>query len=126
MRCQMARAIGARKVHRYGNDFKAQAVRLSQVKGVQIKDVAESLEIHPFMLSRWRKEFREGKIVRKGNLPVEPKTVAELRRLRKLEREYALLKEEHALLKKLIRFCSEQKQRCSPLSSRTGKNIPSA
>jgi hypothetical protein len=29
--------------------------------------------------------LREGKIVRKGNLPVEPKTVAELRRLRKLE-----------------------------------------
>jgi len=48
----MARAIGPRKVHRYGNDFKAQAVRLSQVKGVRVQDVAESLGIHFFMLSR--------------------------------------------------------------------------
>ena len=77
----MARALGPRKVRRSGNEFKAQAVRLSQVKGVQIQDVAESLETHPFMLSRWRKEFREGKIVTKAHLRLEPKTVAELRRL---------------------------------------------
>ncbi|WP_321346890.1 transposase [Halopseudomonas oceani] len=25
-----------------------------------MKGVAEELDIHPFMLSRWRKEFREG------------------------------------------------------------------
>ena len=31
--------------------------------GVQVKDVAQALDIHPFMLSSWRKEYREGKIV---------------------------------------------------------------
>lgn len=30
-----------------------------------IQDVAEALDIHPFMLSRWRKEVRESKIVAK-------------------------------------------------------------
>ena len=31
--------------------------------GVQAQIVAKTLDIHPFMLSRWRKEYREGKIV---------------------------------------------------------------
>ena len=35
-------------------------------------------------------------------------------------REYALLKEEHTLLKKAIRFCSERKQRSSSLLADTG------
>jgi hypothetical protein len=34
-----------------------------QPAGVLIKDVAESLCIHPFMLSRWRKEVRDGELV---------------------------------------------------------------
>jgi transposase InsO family protein len=31
---------------------------LSQLPGVAVRDVAESLYIHPFMLSRWRKHAR--------------------------------------------------------------------
>ncbi|TCS37914.1 transposase [Paucimonas lemoignei] len=57
---------GLRKTHRYSNEFKATAVKLSDVPGVLIQDVAQSLDIHPFMLSRWRKEAREGIIVTKG------------------------------------------------------------
>lgn len=41
---------------RYTDEFKATAVALSFVGGVQSKDVAEALDIHPLMLSRWRKE----------------------------------------------------------------------
>jgi predicted DNA-binding protein (UPF0251 family) len=41
----------------------AKAVKLVHVKGIKIKDVAESLDIHPFTLSRRIKEVREGKIV---------------------------------------------------------------
>jgi transposase len=44
---------------------------------------------------------------------IDIQTAADLRRLRELAREYALLKEEHTLLKKAIRFCSERKQRSS-------------
>lgn len=44
---------------------------------------------------------------------IDPKTEAELKRLRQLEREHAILKEEHALLKKAIRFCSERKAKSS-------------
>ena len=49
---------GPRTTYKYTDHFKATAVKLSELPGVAIKDVAESLHIHPFMLSRWRKEIR--------------------------------------------------------------------
>jgi len=45
---------GPPKVRRYSLEFKLKAVRLSELKGVEVRAVAEALEIHPFMLSRWR------------------------------------------------------------------------
>ena len=94
----MAKA-GARRIEKYGDRFKATAVKLSSLPGVQVKDVAAALDVHPFMLSLWRKQVRERVIVaRASKLDVE--TTAELRRLRELERRYKVLKEEHELLKK--------------------------
>ena len=58
----MARIKGPRKVSRYTAEFKLKAVKLSQIDGVRVQDVADALEIHPFMLSRWRKLAREGRI----------------------------------------------------------------
>ena len=56
---------GLRTIIRYSSEFKVTAVKLSSLPGVSIQDVARELDIHPFMLSRWRKEVREGKIVAK-------------------------------------------------------------
>ena len=108
---------GPRKVQRYSLEFKLKAVKLSQLKGIEVQAVADALEIHPFMLSRWRKEARDG--VLRGRVSV-PKTVKtpparEMKRFQKLHRAHALLQEEHALLKKLIRFTSARK----PTSSRS-------
>ncbi|RJG00719.1 hypothetical protein D3878_03245 [Noviherbaspirillum sedimenti] len=50
--------------------------------------MAQSLDIHPFMLSRWRKEARDGIIVTKG-IKLNVNEVCELRRLRQLEKEHA-------------------------------------
>jgi transposase len=93
---------------------------LSHVPGVQGQHVAQALDIHPWMLSRWRKEQREGTLrgkVRK--LDLDARQVAELKRLRELERQYALLREEHELLKKYIRYCSRLRSRSSRSSSRS-------
>ena len=110
----MAKA-GPRKIAKYGEKFKATAVKLSRLPGVLIQDVAAALDVHPFMLSLWRKQVREGVIVaRASKLDVE--TTAELRRLRELERRYKVLKEEHELLKKAIRFTSDRKRKSSPSS----------
>jgi transposase len=89
---------------------------LSQLRGVSVKEVADSLYIHPFMLSRWRKQAREGKIVTKG-IQVDKDVAAELKALRKTKREYERLKIEHDLLKKAIEFTSKAKARSSPSSS---------
>lgn len=106
---------GPRRVEQYGERFKATAVKLSKLPGVRVQDVAVALDIHPFMLSLWRKQVREGVIVaRAAKLDVE--TTAELRRLRELERRYKVLKEEHELLKKVIRFASGQKRKSSSSS----------
>jgi transposase len=59
----MARPKVPKRIGNYGDDFKMKAVRLTFMEGTQVQDVAKALDIHPFMLSRWRKEYREGKIV---------------------------------------------------------------
>ena len=68
----MARERVRVKVQRYSLEFKLKAVKLSQLKGVEVQAVADALEIHPFMLSRWRKEARDG--VLRGRVSV-PKAV---------------------------------------------------
>jgi transposase-like protein len=68
---------GPRTTYRFSNEFKATAVRLSELPGVAVQDVASSLYIHPFMLSRWRKDAREGRIVTK-DVKLDREVVAEL------------------------------------------------
>ena len=41
-------APGPRTTYRYSDHFKAMAVRLSELPGVSVQDVADSLYIHPF------------------------------------------------------------------------------
>lgn len=106
---------GPRTTYRFSPEFKATAVRLSSLPGVAIKDVAESLYIHPFMLSRWRKQAREGLIVTKG-VSVDRDVAAELKELRKVKKAYEQLKVEHDLLKKAIAFTSERRAKSSPTS----------
>ena len=113
---------GPKKTPSYGLEFKRAAVQLSHRPGIQVQAVAEALDIHPYMLSRWRKEFREGRLRPKGakaELPRSRRQVREIRRLQELEREHRMLQEEHALLKKAIRFCSERRARRSRSSTRT-------
>ena len=103
---------------RYSEQFKATAVKLSGLPGVLSQDVAEALDIHPVMLSLWRKQAREGMIVTR-RVKLDVATSAELRRLRELERRYKVLKEEHELLKKAIRSASERKRKSSSSSKQT-------
>ena len=88
---------------------------------MQVKTVAAALEIHPFMLSKWRKQVRDGELVGKPP-PIEPAAVAELQRLREVEGQFKRLQMEHDILKKAIRFASERKAKSSPSSRQTGKS----
>ena len=114
---------GPKKVHRYSLEFKLKAVKLSQLKGVEVQAVADALEIHPFMLSRWRKEARDGVLRGRVSVPKAVKTPPprEMKRFQSLQRAHALLQEEHALLKKLIRFTSARKPTSSRSSTKNGR-----
>lgn len=111
---------GPRTTPHYSREFKATAVRLSQMPGVAVQDVAQSLYIHPFMLSRWRKQAREGKIMTKG-AQVDKDVLAELKELRRVKKAYEQLKLEHDLLKKAIAFTSERSATSSPSSPSSKK-----
>ncbi len=134
----MAAPIGPKKVHRYTVEFKIQAVKLALHPDIQTQDVAHALDIHPFMLSKWKKDYREGKLkpVAKAaglSLPkalrapkrdpekqalkrqlkqLEAKVEAR-REVRALERKLAALELEHDLLKKAIRFNIARRRRSS-------------
>jgi transposase len=133
----MAAPVGPKKVKRYSDEFKIQAVKLANHPDIQTQDVAHALDIHPFMLSKWKKDFREGRLKPAANAvglslpkalrsPNDPEKQALKRRLkqleekvearaeaRQLERKLAALQVEHDLLKKVIRFNIERRRRSS-------------
>ena len=114
--------MARRKHYKYYTDqFKATAVALSNIPGVQAQDVAEALCIHPVMLYRWRMETRNGTLMAsKKDIKIEPELRSELKRLRKLEKEHKLLQQEHELLKKAIQYSLERRKISSSSSTPTG------
>ena len=100
----------------YTKSFKMAAVRLAEYPGFQTQDVALALEIHPFMLSRWKKEHREGLL--KGaveeNLKELEEKVAEQTKLREFEKRIKRLEMENEMLKKSIDYASKQNKTSSP------------
>jgi transposase len=112
--------VKMRKVGRYSDEFKVTAIRLASLPGTLIQDVAKVLDIHPFMLSRWKKEYREGKIKGDPHPDLEKLTeveekVSEQSRIRELERALKKAQIENDLLKKTIQFNLEQRRKYSPL-----------
>lgn len=93
----------------YTKSFKVAAVRLAAHPNIQTQDVAHALDIHPFMLSRWKKEHREGQLRGKieENLKEMEEKVAEQKQLRDMEKRLKKLEQENELLKKSMQFISE-------------------
>jgi transposase len=89
-----------------------------------VQTVASAPAIHPFMLSKWRKDARDGRLTGQVPKAVPAGPRRELAKLQQLEREYALLKEEHDLLKKAIRFCSAPNATRSRSSRRSARRVP--
>jgi transposase len=89
---------------------------------IRTQDVAAALGIHPFMLSRWKKEMRDGTLVM--DKPLKRRRAVTLSeaddRIRELERENAQLREENDLLKKLEPSGSPRRRKSSRSSRSTG------
>ena len=119
----MPRYTQPRKTWQYTQDFKVKAVKLSYQPGIQVKQVVEGLDIHPFMLSRWRKEYREGKLQgdnqKRVGVNKKKRTISdnELTENARLKKENERLRKENDLLKKWQRYLAERHQ--SDLDSST-------
>ena len=109
----MPRYTKHKKTLKYSQEFKSSAVEMSLIEGVKVGTVAARLDIHPYMLSRWRKEYREGLIVsdKRKKITNRGKETKELTKLQKLEKENAQLKQEVDLLKKWQRFLAEERKK---------------
>jgi len=89
----------------YNYQFKHTAVSVANHPYINTQDVAEALNIHPFMLSRWKKEMRDGTLADNDK---EARSKSELQeaqnKIKKLERELKRVREENAILKKAERI----------------------
>lgn len=117
---QVKESTGRGKKHRYSAEFKVTAVKMASTQDIEVQAVAAALGIHPFMLSRWKKEYREGKL--KGRAHPDLKetkrlegAVAEEKQIRRLEAALKKARIENDLLKKAIQFNLERR----PTSSRS-------
>jgi len=123
----MPRYTKPRKTWFYPVNFKIKAVELSLRNNVMSKDVALALDIHPLMLSRWRKEYREGKFKKtpryqsNNELMDKLPSKKELDNIQKLKKENERLKQENDLLKKWQRYLAEVHQSDLDSSKRSGK-----
>ena len=123
----MPRYKHPRKTWVYSTEFKIKAVKLSSDPDYKIGDVAEGLGIHPFMLSRWRKEYRDGILHGDGKLRIgmtkkkkaPPRKMTELAALKK---KIARLEQENELLKKWQLYLAEVHQ--NDLGSSTDTKTP--
>ncbi len=83
------------------------------MSGALIQDVANILDIHPSMLSRWKKEYREGKIKGEPHPDIEKRSeveekVLEQSRIRELERALKKVQIENDLLiESRVRSCNQ-------------------
>lgn len=84
-------------------DFKQQAVRLSETSDKSIPQLEQDLGLSRGQLSHWRRIYRE-----EGGAAFEPKPKTDLEReVLRLRRENTQLKEEHAILKKVLSMFSK-------------------
>lgn len=102
-----------KRTQQYSNDFKIKAVLWSHEEHRSVKEVAEALDIHPFMLSRWRKEYREGKfgMTKHRKTPAPEGELQEQDELKRLKRRVAELEMENDILKKWQRFQAEERRK---------------
>ena len=93
----MAEDKSKRVVRQYPVEFKIDAVELVEKKGYGITEAARSLGISESNIHKWRKQYREGRLVL-GNKRAQP--TADEAELRRLQSEVKRLETELAIVKK--------------------------
>lgn len=89
----------------YTEEFKIEAVRLYERSGKTQEDVEEELGIGAGCLSRWKKKYGAD-----ADTDEHQAQTAQATRIRQLERENEILRQERDILKKAVTIFSQPKQ----------------
>ena len=87
----------------YSREFKVEAVRLLEASGKSVSQVERDLGIGKGNLWRWKKEMAADS---EKAFPGQGRLTAEQERLRQLERENEVLRQERDILKKAVAIFS--------------------
>ena len=87
----------------YSREFKQEAVRLLATSGKSTSELERDLDIGRGKLWRWKRGFAESG---EDTIPGDGRLTAEQERLRQLERENEILRQERDILKKAVAIFS--------------------
>lgn len=85
----------------FTEEFKKEAVRLFQEQDLTVAEISRNLDIAPKSLRTWLSQYDAGSL--KGSLGVGKLSPEQLR-IRELERELAIAREERDILKKATAY----------------------
>ena len=89
---------------KFDQEFKQEAVKLVVEGKRTVADVARSLGVHENLLHKWKRQYEEDP---QGSFPGKGRTKPQDEELKRLQRENANLREEHAILKKALAIFSK-------------------
>ena len=102
--------MGKKKVARYSEEFRKQAVALSEQPGKTATEVADSLGIHVNQIYNWRNQLKKLSKKQLQVLDGVDYTKDEIDEIRRLKTENAKLKEERDFLKKAVAYFADPKK----------------
>ena len=102
--------MGKKKVARYSEEFRKEAVALSDQPGKTATEVAESLGIHANQIYNWRNQFKRLSEKQFNSMNGVDYSKDETDEIRRLKRRVAELEEETEFLKKATAYFAKQKK----------------
>jgi len=102
--------MAKKKVHRYTEEFRRQAVSLADQPGKTAREVADSLGIHVNQIYNWRTQFNKLSKKQFQVLNGVDYSKEELAEIKRLKHELAVVKEERDFLKKATAYFANQKK----------------
>ena len=102
--------MAKKKVNRYTEEFRRQAVSLADQPGKTAREVADSLGIHVGQIYNWRTQFSK---LSKKQFQIHEGVdynKDELNEIKRLKQELATVKKERDFLKKVAAYFTNQKE----------------
>ena len=102
--------MGKRKVQKYSEEFRRNAVKMADKSGKTAVEVAESLGIHVGQIYNWRTQFNKLSKKQFQTLEGVDYSKVESAEIRRLKKENAVLRAERDFLKKAAAYFANEKE----------------